>query len=91
MSPSVLFFGRNLSFIYLAELGFSCSTMDLHFVTRDLLLWRTESLAVAQAQLARGMWDLSFPAGDRTLIPYIARQILNDWTTREFPSTLFLK
>ena len=30
-----------------------------------------------------GMWDLRSPAGDQTCIPYIGRQILNHWTTRE--------
>ena len=29
------------------------------------------------------MWDLSSPTEDRTLIPSIARWILNHWTTRE--------
>ena len=32
-----------------------------------------------------GMWDLSSPARDQTLIPYIGRQILNHWTAREVP------
>ena len=28
------------------------------------------------------MWDLSSPTRDQTLVPSIARQILNHWTTR---------
>ena len=33
-----------------------------------------------------GLWDLSYPTRDQTLIPCIARQVLNHWTTREVPS-----
>ena len=41
-------------------------------------------------QLPQAMWDLnlSSPTRNHTRIPYIARQILNHWTTREVP-TLF--
>ena len=35
------------------------------------------------------MWDLSSPTRDRTRIPCIGRQILNHWTTREVPITMF--
>ena len=31
------------------------------------------------------MWDLSSPARDQTCTPYIGKQILNHWTTREVP------
>ena len=62
---------------------------NLCCVTQDLLLQRSESLVVAnrlsrcslQAQLLRSMWDLR----NQTHIPYIARQIVNHWTTREVP------
>ena len=35
------------------------------------------------------MWDLHFLTGDRTSFPYIGRQILSPWTTRETPSLFF--
>jgi len=35
--------------------------------------------------LLHSMWDLSSPPCDLTHVPYIARQILNYWTTREVP------
>ena len=31
------------------------------------------------------MWDFSSPTRDQTCVPWIARQILNQWTTREVP------
>ena len=34
----------------------------------------------------QGTWDLSCPTRDQTHTPYIARQNLNHWTTREFLS-----
>ena len=76
-------------FIYsLAASGLRCSTWDL--------LWRVGSGACsllssrgAQAQLLRGMWDLSSPTRDRTGILYIARRILNHWTTRKVPFITF--
>ena len=39
-----------------------------------------------RAQLLCGMWDLSSLTRDQTHIPCIARQLLNDWTTREVPA-----
>ena len=36
------------------------------------------------------MWDLTSLTKDRTCIPYIARQILNHWTTREASDQVFL-
>ena len=36
------------------------------------------------------MWDLSSLPSDRTHVPYIGRQILNHWTTREAPWINFL-
>ena len=36
-----------------------------------------------------GVWDLSSPTRDRTLIPCIGRRSLNHWTTREVPSLYF--
>ena len=35
-----------------------------------------------------GMWDLSFPTRDWTATPFIGRQSLNHWTTREVPHIL---
>ena len=35
------------------------------------------------------MWDLSSPRRDRTCMPYIGRQSLNHWTTREVPTPHF--
>ena len=31
------------------------------------------------------MWDLIFLTRDRTYVPYIGRQSLNHWATKEFP------
>ena len=49
-------------------------------VKNDSFIWLTGSLF--------GMWDLSSPTRNRTLIPCIARQILNHWITREVPICL---
>ena len=38
-----------------------------------------------------GMWDLSSPARDQTLVPCIARQILNLWTTRAVSGPIFIE
>ena len=35
------------------------------------------------------MWNLSFPPRDWTGVPWIRRQILNHWTTREVPCASF--
>ena len=35
------------------------------------------------------MWDLSSPTRDRICVPFIGRQILNHWTTREVPGSKF--
>ena len=37
------------------------------------------------AQLFLGMWDLGSQTRDQTLVPCIARQSLNHWTTRDVP------
>ena len=37
------------------------------------------------------MWDLSSLTRDWTHVPWIGRQILNHWTTREVPAICFLK
>jgi len=42
----------------------------------------------ARAELLQGMWDLSSLTRDRTLVPCVAGQILNHWTTREVPGML---
>ena len=45
----------------------------------------TASLVVAPR--LRGMWDLSSPTRDQTLVPCIERQSLNHCTVRKFQST----
>ena len=40
-------------FIYLAVLGLSCNTQDVHCITRDLFR------CGRRVQLLQGMWDLS--------------------------------
>ena len=35
------------------------------------------------------MWDPSSPTRDQTHVPWIAKQILNQWTTREDPALCF--
>ena len=37
------------------------------------------------AQLIHGMWDLSFWTKNQICVPYIGRQILNHWTTKQEP------
>ena len=79
--------------IYLAALGLSCGTWDLHCVLEDLPLQCTDSLVVmhrlsscgTQPLLLHGTWDLSSQARDQTCVPCIARQIINHWPTREVP------
>ena len=48
-------------------------------------------LCGAQAWSLQGTWDLSSSARDRTLIPCIARRILNHWATREVPFLFIVK
>ena len=43
-----------------------------------------------QASSPHSMWALSFRTRDRTCVPYMARWILNHWTTREVPVSSFL-
>ena len=42
------------------------------------------------AKLLHSVWDLSSQTRDQTHIAWIARQILNQRTTREVPDTVFL-
>lgn len=44
------------------------------------------------AQLPCSTWDLNSPPGNRTLVPYIGREILNHWTTttRDVPGVTSL-
>ena len=44
----------------------------------------------AQAQLPHDMWDLISPTSDQTYVLYIARWILNNWTTKEVENVDFL-
>ena len=39
--------------------------------------------------MARGTWNPNSLTRDRTRIPCVARQILNQWTTREAPGRYF--
>ena len=69
------------------------AAQDLHWVMWYLSLWPTDSLVVAHrlssfstwVYLLQSMWDLSSLTRDQTHIPYIGRQIINHWTTREVP------
>ena len=57
--------------------------------TWALSLRRVSSVAVASGlSCPLIMWDLSFPARDRTHVPCIGRQILYHWTTRDVPQPL---
>ena len=53
------------------------------------LLSTSFSSCHSQAYLVCGVWDLSSPTRDQTLVPCIANQILNHWTTRKVPNGLF--
>ena len=83
---------------FFMEFKKSLAVSGLHCGTQALSLRCTDSLVVAHklssygtwAQLHRGMWDLSSLAWDWTLVLCVARQILNHWTTREVPATMFL-
>ena len=44
---------------------------------------------MAWGLLLLNMWDLSFLTRDQTYVACMARQILNQWTTREVPRLLF--
>ena len=66
--------------------GFAqCSMQSSHVVAHGLLLTAVCKFCSSTAwiSLPRGMWDLSSPTRDQTHVSYIARQILNHWTTRE--------
>ena len=49
-----------------------------HAGSGDVALWFSYSVSI---------WDLSSLSRDRTSVPWIARQILNPWTTRGSPSS----
>ena len=61
-------------FIYLTASHFSCDIQD------DLLV---EACRLWHAGLPCATWDLSSLTGYQTHVPYIARWILNRWTTKE--------
>ena len=44
---------------------------------------------MAVSDLRWSTWDLGSLIRDRTHIPCVGRQILNHWTTREVPATVF--
>ena len=61
---------------------------ELFFVVASLVDWDAASIVVVQGLIA--LWhEGSSWARDRTLVPYIARRILNHWTTREIPAFFF--
>ena len=68
-------------FIYLANLGFSCSMWDLHWVIWDLFTLCSGSVDLVWSLLLCSMWDLSSPVKDQIHFACIAKQIFN-WTTR---------
>ena len=78
----------------LAALGLSCSP-EVH----KLYSWgaqapeHTGSVAAARQLSCSecGIWDLSFLIRDQTHIPWIGRQILSHWTTRQVPHWLSLR
>ena len=74
-----LFFPQLINLLAVSVLR--CSAQDLRCVTGHLSLLRL----LVEAQWPHGMWDHSSPTRDRSHIPYIARWILNHWTTREVP------
>ena len=78
-----------LLFIYLAAQDLSYSTQGLHVSCeifhcsiRTLQLWHGGLLLLS-------MWDLSSLTRDQTCVACVARQTLNQWTTREVPRLLF--
>ena len=71
------FFSKKKKIIYLAVLGLSCGTLNLHSGMQTSLLWWCTGLAILC------MWDLSSQTRDRTHILCSRRQIPNYWTTRE--------
>ena len=59
-------------------------------VVHGLQLWSVGTRNCGmQSQLLCSMWDFSSQTRDQTCVPYISRQILNHWTTREVPCTYF--
>ena len=65
------------------------------FATLDVSVWCMDSLVVAcrpksaRAQQLHCMWDLNSLTRGQACVSSIARQILNQWTTREVPSSAF--
>ena len=58
-SCEILFAYYYKIFIYLAVLGLSCGTQDLHCTMRDLSLWGTDSLTVVhglQSTQVQKLW-----------------------------------
>ena len=78
----ILFFGCTGSLSSCGEGASRGSLLQLQCAERELQsTW---------AQLPCGMWNLSFPNKDRTCVFCIARQILNQWVTREVPWGLII-
>ena len=71
----------------LAALGLSCAS--LHHMGSSVVMHGLSHCG-SRAQLLCGMWGLSSLTRDQTCVPCTARQILNHWTTREFPSLVML-
>ena len=66
-------------------------TLSNCFSQASLVVAHRLSTFCTQTQLSHGMWELSSLTRDRTLVPYIGRQVLNHWTTRDIPKQLFLE
>ena len=61
----------------------------MYVITLSFFACAESSLHCANL-VACGMWDLNSLTRDQTHDPYIGRQILNYWTTREVPILSFL-
>ena len=86
-----LFIWLCLAFVVACRL-LLCSTLDSLVVVHMgsiCCFWAAEHVGFGscgtQAQLPQGIWNLRSPARDWTHTSYIARQVLNHWTTREVP------
>ena len=75
---------------YLSASSLCCSMQDLFVSCTIFLVVHGLSNCSAQAQLPHDMWDLISPTSDQTHVLYIARWILNNWTTKEVENVDFL-
>ena len=63
----------------------SCSMQTKLQHAGSLLCHAGSGVVAHRLKLLLGMWDLSSLSRDGTLSSYIARRILNHWTTSEVP------